>query len=103
METLLKNMMKSRWGRIINIGSVIGSVGNLGQANYSASKAGIEGFSRALAAEFGSRSMTVNTIAPGFIDTDMTSSLLMKKKRNCLKEYHLHVLVSQKIASLLDF
>ncbi|MEX0618852.1 MAG: 3-oxoacyl-ACP reductase FabG [Pseudohongiellaceae bacterium] len=71
----LKGMTKARWGRIINIGSVVGSSGNPGQTNYAASKAGIEGFSRALAREIGTRGITVNTVAPGFIDTDMTREL----------------------------
>lgn len=68
-------MTKARWGRIVNIGSVVGRMGNAGQVNYAATKAGIEGFGRALARELGSRGITVNTIAPGFIDTDMTRAL----------------------------
>jgi len=68
-------MTRARWGRIINIGSVVGRMGNAGQANYAATKAGVEGFGRALARELGSRGITVNTIAPGFIDTDMTRAL----------------------------
>ncbi|MFT5482405.1 MAG: 3-oxoacyl-[acyl-carrier protein] reductase [Halieaceae bacterium] len=71
----LRGMTKARWGRIINISSVVGSMGNGGQTNYAATKAGVEGFSRALAREVGSRSITVNSIAPGFIDTDMTREL----------------------------
>lgn len=71
----LKGMTKARWGRIITIGSVVGAMGNAGQANYAAAKAGLEGFSRALAREIGSRNITVNTVAPGFIDTDMTKAL----------------------------
>ncbi len=71
----LRGMTKARWGRIINITSVVGSMGNIGQSNYAATKAGAEGFSRALARELGSRSVTVNCIAPGFIDTDMTRVL----------------------------
>jgi 3-oxoacyl-[acyl-carrier protein] reductase len=74
-RTLVRGMMKSRWGRIISISSVVGSSGNPGQVNYAASKAGIEGYSRALALEVGSRGITVNCIAPGFIDTDMTRDL----------------------------
>mgnify|MGYP001343401213 CR=1 FL=1 len=72
---LVRGMMKNRWGRIISISSVVGSSGNPGQVNYAASKAGIEGYSRALALEVGSRGITVNCIAPGFIDTDMTREL----------------------------
>jgi 3-oxoacyl-[acyl-carrier protein] reductase len=71
----LRGMMKARRGRIINIGSVVGAMGNPGQANYCAAKAGIGGFTRSLAREVGSRSITVNTIAPGFIETDMTRAL----------------------------
>ncbi len=70
-----RGMTKARWGRIINITSVVGSMGNIGQSNYAASKAGAEGFSRALARELGSRNITVNCVAPGFIDTDMTREL----------------------------
>jgi 3-oxoacyl-[acyl-carrier protein] reductase len=68
-------MMKQRFGRIINITSVVGASGNAGQANYAAAKAGVAGMTRALAREVGSRNITVNCVAPGFIDTDMTKSL----------------------------
>ena len=71
----LRGMLKARHGRIINIGSVIGVMGNPGQANYAAAKAGIIGFSKSLAKELGSRNITVNVVAPGFIDTDMTRVL----------------------------
>jgi 3-oxoacyl-[acyl-carrier protein] reductase len=70
-----RGMTKARWGRIINISSVVGGMGNAGQTNYAATKAGAEGFSRALARELGSRNITVNCVAPGFIDTDMTRDL----------------------------
>lgn len=74
-KACLRGMTKARWGRIVNITSVVGAMGNAGQSNYAASKAGAEGFSRALARELGSRAITVNCVAPGFIDTDMTRAL----------------------------
>ena len=74
-RAVLRGMMKAKHGRIINITSVVGSAGNAGQMNYAAAKAGVAGMSRALAREIGSRNITVNCIAPGFIDTDMTKSL----------------------------
>lgn len=74
-KACLRGMTKAKWGRIINISSVVGSMGNIGQSNYAATKAGVEGFSRALAREIGSRNITVNCVAPGFIDTDMTKEL----------------------------
>lgn len=74
-RAVLRAMMKARYGRIINISSVVGAMGNLGQTNYAAAKAGIFGFSKSLAREVGSRNITVNCVAPGFIDTDMTRAL----------------------------
>ncbi len=74
-RAVTRTMMKARWGRIINITSVIGSIGNPGQTNYAAAKAGVAGLSRALARELGSRGVTVNCVAPGFIETDMTRAL----------------------------
>src|SRR5690606_7660498 len=74
-KACLRGMTKARWGRIVNISSVVGSMGNAGQSNYAATKAGMEGFTRALAREVGSRAITVNSVAPGFIDTDMTREL----------------------------
>ena len=74
-KAVMRGMMKARFGRIINITSIVGSSGNPGQANYAAAKAGVAGMSRALARELGSRNITVNCVAPGFIDTDMTRAL----------------------------
>ena len=74
-KACLKPMFRARWGRIINIGSVVGSSGNSGQTNYTAAKAGVSGFSRSLAVEMAGRGLTVNVVAPGFIDTEMTKTL----------------------------
>jgi 3-oxoacyl-[acyl-carrier protein] reductase len=74
-KACLRGMTKARWGRIVNISSVVAQMGNAGQVNYAASKAGAEGMSRAMAKELGSRAVTVNCVAPGFIDTDMTKVL----------------------------
>ncbi len=74
-KPLVRTMMRNRWGRIVNIGSVVGTTGNPGQVNYSAAKAGIEGFTRSLALEVASRGITVNCVAPGMIATDMTADL----------------------------
>ena len=79
-KACLKGMTKARFGRIINISSVVGSSGNAGQTNYAATKAGIEGFTRSLAKEVGSRGITVNAVAPGFIETDMTHDLPEEQK-----------------------
>lgn len=84
-QAVLRPMMKARFGRIINISSVVGHMGNPGQANYAAAKAGMAGFTRSLAAEVGSRGITVNCIAPGFIDTDMTRELPEKVKEELIK------------------
>jgi len=82
----LRAMTKARWGRIITITSVVGVMGNAGQTNYAAAKAGVIGFSKSLAREVGARGITVNTVAPGFIDTDMTSSLSDAHKTTLLEQ-----------------
>jgi len=82
-KACLRDMLKARWGRIINISSVVGTTGNAGQVNYAAAKAGIVGFTKSLAQEVGSRDITVNVISPGFIDTDMTRGL-PEEQRNLL-------------------
>ena len=83
-KPLLRGMTRARWGRIVNVSSVVGRMGNAGQTNYVASKSAIEGFTRALALEVGSRNITVNAIAPGFIATDMTEALSEEQKQAML-------------------
>jgi len=83
-KAAMRPMMKKRFGRIINIGSVVGTMGNPGQANYSAAKAGVIGFTKSLAREVASRGITVNTVAPGFIETDMTKALNEEQRANTL-------------------
>jgi 3-oxoacyl-[acyl-carrier protein] reductase len=84
IQQVMQGMMKERWGRIINISSIVGQTGNPGQANYVASKAGLIGLTKSLAQEIASRNITVNAIAPGFIDTDMTAALSDQLKENML-------------------
>lgn len=83
-KAVLRGMTKARWGRIINVSSVVASMGNPGQMNYCAAKAGIEGLSRSLAKEIGNRGVTVNCVAPGFIDTDMTKALSEAQREQML-------------------
>jgi 3-oxoacyl-[acyl-carrier protein] reductase len=83
-RAFLKDMIKARWGRIVNISSVVGVIGNPGQSNYAASKAGLMGLTRSLAKEVASRNITVNTVAPGYIETEMTSTLSSKVKEAML-------------------
>ena len=100
----LRGMTKARWGRVINISSVVGSMGNMGQANYAAAKAGVEGFSRAMAREVASRNVTVNSIAPGFIATDMTDALGDEQKDTLRKQIPLQRLgAPEDIAQLVGF
>ena len=103
-KACLRGMTKARWGRIVNITSVVGAMGNIGQSNYAATKAGAEGFSRALARELGSRSVTVNCVAPGFIDTDMTRGLPEPQRELLLQQIPLGRLGSTaEIAALVSF
>jgi 3-oxoacyl-[acyl-carrier protein] reductase len=83
-RAVMRGMMKARWGRIVNITSVVGASGNPGQANYAAAKAGVVGMTKSLAAELGSRNITVNCVAPGFIDTDMTRALSEEQRKMLL-------------------
>ncbi len=101
---VLRSMMRAKEGRIISISSVVGSIGNPGQTNYAAAKAGVEGMSRALAREVGSRNITVNCVAPGFIDTNMTRVLPEEVKENLVKQIPLARLGSpEDIAAAVAF
>ncbi|MCP3906794.1 MAG: 3-oxoacyl-ACP reductase FabG [Oceanicoccus sp.] len=103
-KACVRGMSKARWGRIINISSVVGSMGNAGQSNYAATKAGMEGFSRSLAKELGARSITVNSVAPGFIDTDMTKELPDENKNLMLSQIPLSRLGQpEEIAGVVGF
>jgi len=101
---VLKGMMKARSGRIINITSVVGWTGNPGQVNYAAAKAGIAGFTRSLAREIGSRGITVNCVAPGFIETDMTSGLTPEQREELLRRIPLgHLGIPEDVAAAVVF
>jgi len=103
-KSVLRGMTKARWGRIINVSSVVAQMGNPGQANYCASKAGIEGFSRSLAQEIGSRGITVNSVAPGFIETSMTAGLSEDVKNKMLNGIPMKRLGQpEEVASLVCF
>ncbi|WP_150303944.1 3-oxoacyl-ACP reductase FabG [Pseudomonas saliphila] len=103
-KAVLRGMTKARWGRIINISSVVSGMGNGGQSNYAAAKAGMEGFARSLAREVGSRSITVNSVAPGFIDTDMTRALNESQRSVMLEQIPLGRLgQAEEIAAVVGF
>ncbi len=103
-KAVLRKMMKAKRGRIINIGSVVGSTGNPGQTNYAATKAGILGFTKSLAREIGSRNITVNAVAPGFIDTDMTRELSDEQRSALVEQIPLNRLGDpQDIANAVAF
>ena len=103
-KTILKFMLKKRWGRIINITSVSASIGNKGQSNYSAAKSGVEAFSRSLAKEVGSRAITVNSVAPGFIETDMTEGITAEIKKEIINQIPLSRFGrAEEVAELVEF
>ncbi len=103
-KACLRGMTKARWGRIVTITSVVGSMGNAGQSNYAATKAGAEGFTRALAREVGSRSITVHAVAPGLIDTDMTRELPSENRELLLSQIPLGRLgLPREIAETVNF
>jgi len=104
IQQVLQGMMRERWGRIVNITSVVGQAGNAGQANYAASKAGLIGLTKSMAQEMASRQITVNAVAPGFIDTDMTSSLSSELKQKVLEAIPLRRLgCPQDVAAAVRF
>ena len=103
-KVFLKDMMKNRFGRIINIGSVVGFMGNAGQTNYSSSKAGLVGFTRSLAREVASRNITVNSVSPGLVDTDMTRGLSNEQKKTLMDSIPLaRIGEAKEIAGAVNF
>jgi 3-oxoacyl-[acyl-carrier protein] reductase len=103
-KAVLKYMLKARWGRIINMSSIVGFTGNYGQSNYAASKAGIMGFTRSVAREVASRGITVNAVAPGFIETDMTARLSEKQRQDITSRIPLGFLgTPEDVASIAAF
>ena len=103
-KPLLRSMMRARWGRVVSIGSVVARMGNAGQTNYAAAKAGIEGFTRALAREVGSRGITVNAVAPGFIDTDMTAELSAAQRAEMVNRIPLgRIGAAEEVAAAVSF
>ena len=103
-KSIVKDMMKAREGRIVNIGSIVGMMGNAGQSNYSASKSGLLGFTKSLARELSSRNINVNSISPGFIDTDMTKALSNDQIDNLSKNIPLgRIAESSEVSSVVSF
>lgn len=103
-KACIRNMIKAKWGRIISIGSIVGTIGNGGQANYAAAKAGLIGFTKSLAHEVASRNVTVNVIAPGFIDTDMTRVLPEQQRQLLLNQIPMKRLgQAEDVANVVSF